>query len=153
MTTTMSDNMLLSPSGICKSSDEGFDGYGRELLVSPPESSSQMELIQCAYKKALIHDLSETAFFECLGTGTSVGDTSETSVVANLFQVKGILVGAVKPNVGHSEGASGITSIIKAALALERQMVPQMLTYLCQIRRSHGKREGYMPLLCRQTGR
>lgn len=30
----------------------------------------------------------------------------------------------VKPNVGHSEGASGITSIIKCVLALEKNIVP-----------------------------
>ncbi|THC90921.1 hypothetical protein EYZ11_009621 [Aspergillus tanneri] len=160
MTTTMSDNMVLSPSGICKTFDESADGYGRgEAInaiyvktlsqaikdndtiravirststncdgrtpsISTPGSSSQLELIKRAYQKARIHDMSKTAFFECHGTGTSVGDTSETSVVAKLFMEKGILIGAVKPNVGHSEGASGITSIIKAALALEHQMIP-----------------------------
>lgn len=30
----------------------------------------------------------------------------------------------VKPNVGHSEGASGITAIIKSALALEKRTIP-----------------------------
>jgi acyl transferase domain-containing protein len=29
----------------------------------------------------------------------------------------------VKPNVGHSEGASGITSIIKAVLSLENKTI------------------------------
>lgn len=30
----------------------------------------------------------------------------------------------VKPNVGHSEGASGITSVIKSVLALEKLTIP-----------------------------
>lgn len=30
----------------------------------------------------------------------------------------------MKPNVGHSEGASGITSVIKAVLSLEHQTIP-----------------------------
>ena len=30
----------------------------------------------------------------------------------------------VKPNVGHSEGAAGLTSLIKGILALEHRMVP-----------------------------
>lgn len=30
----------------------------------------------------------------------------------------------VKPNVGHSEGASGITSVIKAVLSLENGQIP-----------------------------
>lgn len=30
----------------------------------------------------------------------------------------------MKPNVGHSEGASGLTSVIKAVLALEKRIIP-----------------------------
>lgn len=30
----------------------------------------------------------------------------------------------VKPNVGHTEGASGITSLIKAVLSLEHEIIP-----------------------------
>ncbi|PYH35548.1 FabD/lysophospholipase-like protein [Aspergillus neoniger CBS 115656] len=36
----------------------------------------------------------------------------------------GVIIGAVKPNFGHSEGASGITSLIKAILSLERSTIP-----------------------------
>lgn len=35
----------------------------------------------------------------------------------------------VKPNVGHSEGASGITSLIKATLALERGIIPPNINF------------------------
>ena len=35
----------------------------------------------------------------------------------------------VKPNVGHSEGASGLTSVIKAVLALERGTIPPNINY------------------------
>jgi acyl transferase domain-containing protein len=34
------------------------------------------------------------------------------------------LVGSNKPNVGHGEGVSGLTSIIKATLALEHKIIP-----------------------------
>lgn len=30
----------------------------------------------------------------------------------------------VKPNLGHSEGASGLSSLIKAVLALEHRVIP-----------------------------
>lgn len=36
----------------------------------------------------------------------------------------------VKPNVGHSEGASGLTSIIKAALVLEKGVIPPNAHFL-----------------------
>ncbi|KAI9929850.1 hypothetical protein ASPWEDRAFT_100309 [Aspergillus wentii DTO 134E9] len=160
MTTAMSENMVLSPSGICRTFDAAADGYGRgeavnAIFIKPldaalrdgdpvravirstavncdgktpsittPGSKAQESLIRRAYQKACIDNVLETGFFECHGTGTIVGDTSETSVVANIFREKGIYMGAVKPNVGHSEGASGITSVIKAVLALEKRTIP-----------------------------
>ncbi|KAB8279532.1 ketoacyl-synt-domain-containing protein [Aspergillus minisclerotigenes] len=160
MTTTMSDNMVLSPDGICKTFDANADGYGRgeainAIYIKPldtalrdgdpiraiirststncdgktpsitmPGSATQRQLIEKAYERAEIEDITETAFFELHGTGTAVGDRAETSVVAELFRGKGTYIGAVKPNVGHSEGASGITSVIKAVLALEHQVIP-----------------------------
>ncbi|KAK2877027.1 Type I Iterative PKS [Arthroderma sp. PD_2] len=160
MSATMSDNRVLSPSGICKSFDAEADGYGRgEAInaiyvktledavrdgdpiraiirstatncdgrtpnITTPGAETQEQLIRQAYSQANIQDISKTAFFECHGTGTVIGDTTELSAVAKLFEGRGVYIGAVKPNVGHSEGASGITGIIKAALALENKIIP-----------------------------
>ncbi|CAI7605688.1 unnamed protein product [Penicillium manginii] len=159
MTAAISNNMVLSPGGLCKTFDSTADGYGRgEAInavyikpledalrqgdpiraiiratalncdgrtssISAPRPEAQESLIQRAYEKAGISDLSETGFFECHGTGTIAGDTAETAAVARLFN-KAIYIGSVKPNVGHSEGASGLTSVIKTALALEKRMIP-----------------------------
>ncbi|KAF7631618.1 hypothetical protein AFLA_012472 [Aspergillus flavus NRRL3357] len=160
MTTTMSENMVLSPDGICKTFDAGADGYGRgeainavylkplkdaiaagdrvravirstatncdgrTVGITTPGAPTQKQLIKRAYQKAGISEITDTAFFECHGSGTVVGDTAELSVVADLFKDKGVYIGAAKPNFGHSEGASGITGIIKAVLALEKNMIP-----------------------------
>ena len=35
----------------------------------------------------------------------------------------------MKPNVGHSEGASGLTSVIKAVLALENKTIPPNIKF------------------------
>lgn len=35
-----------------------------------------------------------------------------------------ILIGGIKPNIGHSEGASGLSSIIKVVLSLEKGVIP-----------------------------
>ncbi|KAL4793757.1 acyl transferase domain-containing protein [Aspergillus venezuelensis] len=91
---------------------------GRTLILSTPSADAQEELIRQAYKKANINDIDQTAYFECHGTGTVAGDTAEMTAVANVFP-KGIHVGSVKPNFGHSEGTSGITSLMKAVVSLE----------------------------------
>ncbi|KAL7918585.1 polyketide synthase [Trichoderma austrokoningii] len=97
---------------------------GRTNGMLTPSPVVQEALIRQAYRQAGIEDLSETAFFECHGTGTPVGDPIETTAVANCFGEKGIHITSVKPNVGHSEGAAGITSLIKAILAIEHHQIP-----------------------------
>ncbi|KAE8143385.1 putative polyketide synthase [Aspergillus pseudotamarii] len=92
--------------------------------MSAPSILAQEHLILDAYRRANIKDLSETAFVECHGTGTRAGDKVETTAVANVFGGNEIVIGAVKPNFGHSEGASGITSVIKAVLSLEHGTIP-----------------------------
>ena len=56
-----------------------------------------------------------------------MGDPLEVEAVANCFGDHGVYIGSVKPNLGHSEGASAITSILKAVVALEHQtLIPNI---------------------------
>ncbi|PWY91664.1 polyketide synthase [Aspergillus sclerotioniger CBS 115572] len=97
---------------------------GRTPGMLTPSPRAQEALIRRAYEVAGIADLGETAMVECHGTGTPVGDPLETTAVAQCFGVKGVIITSVKPNVGHSEGAAGLTSLIKGVLALEHRQVP-----------------------------
>jgi acyl transferase domain-containing protein len=59
--------------------------------------------------------------------GTPVGDPIEVEAVSRVFKESRsspLLVGSVKTNVGHSEAASGISSIIKVAMTLESGYIP-----------------------------
>ncbi|KAI1374100.1 hypothetical protein F4677DRAFT_427124 [Hypoxylon crocopeplum] len=102
---------------------------GKTAGLSQPNSESHAELIRRSHRLSGITDLSKTAMIECHGTGTQVGDPLEAGAVASVFRDHGILIGSVKPNVGHSEGASGITSVIKMMLALEHSQIPPNIKF------------------------
>ena len=70
-----------------------------------------------------------TAMIECHGTGTKIGDPIEAGAVARVFGKHGIYIGSVKPNLGHSEGASGLSSLLKMVLALERSTIPPNINF------------------------
>lgn len=113
---------------VISGSATNFDGHTNPLTL--PSARSQEALIRRAYEVAGISDFSKTALFECHGTGTYAGDPIETEAVASVFSKDGIYVGALKPNLGHSEGASGLTAVLKATLAVENRMIPPNIKYL-----------------------
>ncbi|KAG5978870.1 Type I Iterative PKS [Claviceps digitariae] len=102
---------------------------GKTQGISKPSMESQEALMRKAYRDAGISDFSQTAFVECHGTGTPVGDPIEANAVANVFGDAGVYIGSVKPNLGHSEGASGLTSLIKAVLSLENRTIPPNIKF------------------------
>lgn len=104
---------------------------GKTSGITMPNVEAHEKLIRHAYRCANIDDLTQTAFFECHGTGTAVGDPLETKAVARVFGGnKGIYIGSVKANVGHSEASSGLTSIIKSTLALEHKLIPPNIHFM-----------------------
>jgi acyl transferase domain-containing protein len=66
---------------------------------------------------------------QCHGTGTATGDPIEATAVGNVFGQKGVYIGSVKPNVGHSEGSSGLNSLIKCVLALQNNIIPPNIKF------------------------
>ncbi|KAI1186118.1 polyketide synthase [Nemania serpens] len=111
---------------VIRNSGCNHDGHSPGLTA--PAKESQAELMRKTYAQAGL-DPSATRFFEAHGTGTPVGDPIEASAISEMFtpyrsQDEPLYIGAVKSNVGHSEGASGITSVIKSILTLERGIIP-----------------------------
>ncbi|PYI00202.1 polyketide synthase [Aspergillus ellipticus CBS 707.79] len=102
---------------------------GRTPGITHPSTDSQEALIRKAYQAAGIANVGETAFVECHGTGTPTGDPVEALAVARVFGDAGVYIGSVKPNLGHSEGASGLTSLIKGVLALEHRVIPPNIKF------------------------
>ncbi|KUI61467.1 Lovastatin diketide synthase LovF [Cytospora mali] len=99
-------------------------GYG----ITFPNVDGQEQVIRQAYRKAGLNP-DDTAVFEVHGTGTPVGDPIEVRAVSRAMndtrsKAKPLLLTAIKPNIGHSEAASGIFAIIKAALMVETGLLP-----------------------------
>jgi acyl transferase domain-containing protein len=74
-------------------------------------------------------DFSQTGYFECHGTGTAVGDPIECAAIGNVFAEcrtpeDPLLIGSIKTNLGHCEGASGLAAIIKVVHCLEKACIP-----------------------------
>ncbi|OIW25172.1 hypothetical protein CONLIGDRAFT_690934 [Coniochaeta ligniaria NRRL 30616] len=100
---------------------------GKTIGMTTPSGDAQERLIRDVYARANISP-DDTGFVEAHGTGTKVGDPIEAAVVHRVFgsgrtKRAPLYMGSVKTNVGHLENASGIISIIKASLMLEKGFI------------------------------
>lgn len=110
---------------------------GKTPGISMPNPIAQSKAIRDAYVNAGFTDadLTDTGYLECHGTGTLAGDPIEVEGVATVFAPtrpasEPLSIGSVKGNVGHSEAASGLTSVIKVVLAIENGTIPGTATFL-----------------------
>ncbi|KAF3763946.1 hypothetical protein M406DRAFT_85351 [Cryphonectria parasitica EP155] len=101
---------------------------GKTAGLTQPSSDAHHRLILRSHQLAGV-DITKTAMVECHGTGTPIGDPLETGAVARAFGTTGVYIGSLKPNIGHSEGASGLSSTLKAMLALERRLIPPNINF------------------------
>ncbi|KAK8102456.1 hypothetical protein PG984_015602 [Apiospora sp. TS-2023a] len=104
-----------------------INANGRTPGITLPDKFGQEKVIRKAHAKAGL-SVRDTDYIECHGTGTPVGDPIEAEAVSLALDGPSrgapILIGSVKSNLGHSEAASGISSVIKATLMLENSLIP-----------------------------
>ena len=95
------------------------DGYLPEGFTVP-NVFSQIVLLEAVYAEAGVDPLT-VDFVEAHGTGTPVGDPIESLALGAVLgrdrdEGQRCLIGSVKTNLGHLEGAAGIAGFIKGAL-------------------------------------
>ncbi|KAL7787176.1 polyketide synthase [Trichoderma ceciliae] len=103
-----------------------INANGKTPGITLPDAKMQAAVIRKAYQNAGL-SFADTDYVECHGTGTPVGDPIEVDGIAACFagrQGEPLRIGSVKTNMGHSEAASGLTSIIKVVLAFEHGVIP-----------------------------
>ena len=100
---------------------------GRTPGITQPSKKSQQELIKHTYRKAGL-DLDKTLYFESHGTGTAIGDKTEAGSIGMAFErttdEEPLHIGALKSNIGHLEGASGVAAVVKTIMVLEKGVIP-----------------------------
>ncbi|KAF2766234.1 ketoacyl-synt-domain-containing protein [Teratosphaeria nubilosa] len=107
----LSRGQFLSKTGSCKTFDNEADGY-------------------------YPHDV---GYIEMHGTGTQAGDGTEMHSVADVFarparsQDNPLYVGAAKANVGHGEASSGVVSLIKSIMIMQKGVIPPHVGIKSQI--------------------
>ncbi|KAH7649812.1 type I fatty acid synthase, partial [Cryptosporidium bovis] len=106
---------------------------GRSASLTAPNGISQQNVINCALEHGNLRP-NDINYVEAHGTGTPLGDPIEISALKNIFSRhrdsgKPLIVGAVKTNIGHLEGAAGMAGIFKVILSLLNDVVPQNLHF------------------------
>jgi len=102
------------------------DGRGDGPMT--PRVEGQVEALARAYRDANISP-STVGYVEAHGTATPVADMTEISALQQNARDRGAqsvrcAVTSVKANIGHTLAASGIASIIKSVLVLDRRTIP-----------------------------
>ncbi|EKD12633.1 beta-ketoacyl synthase domain-containing protein [Drepanopeziza brunnea f. sp. 'multigermtubi' MB_m1] len=105
----------------------GMNQDGRTKGITMPNSDAQVTLMKSIYKNFGLNP-NETGYVEAHGTGTKVGDPIEAKALHEVFdegrtKKQPLFVGSVKSNIGHLEGASGVVSVIKTAMMLDKGFV------------------------------
>ncbi|KAL4783816.1 hypothetical protein BJX76DRAFT_357601 [Aspergillus varians] len=95
--------------------------------ITVPHSESQIDLYRKVVSEAGLHP-HDVSFVEAHGTGTPVGDPIEFASIRHVFggseRTDSLAIASVKGNIGHTEGASGVASLIKTVLMLQHGVIP-----------------------------
>ncbi|MGU7811724.1 type I polyketide synthase [Burkholderia sp. AW49-1] len=107
------------------------DGASNGLTA--PNGAAQEAVIRRAMARAGVRP-EAVSYVEAHGTGTVLGDPIELSALRNVYaravtRDRPILVGSVKAQLGHLEGAAGMAGFIKAMLILRHRHVPAQVNF------------------------
>ncbi|NUT90682.1 MAG: SDR family NAD(P)-dependent oxidoreductase, partial [Saccharothrix sp.] len=94
------------------------DGASNGLTA--PNGPSQQRVIRAALADAGLRP-SEVDVVEAHGTGTTLGDPIEAQALLATYgqdRAEPLLLGSVKSNLGHTQGAAGVAGLMKVVLSL-----------------------------------
>ncbi|MBS0518422.1 MAG: type I polyketide synthase, partial [Proteobacteria bacterium] len=109
--------------------NDGNDKVG----FTAPSVQGQADVIALALASADV-DPATIGYVECHGTATPLGDPIEFAGLVQGFGVGTVehpfcALGSAKANIGHLDVASGVTGLIKTALALHKREIPPLANF------------------------
>ncbi|KAJ5361596.1 Type I Polyketide synthases (Type I PKS) [Penicillium brevicompactum] len=97
-----------------------------------PNVPSLSHLFRAVTKQSDLHP-GDISVVEAHGTGTAVGDPAEYSSIKTVFggplRTKPLTLSSVKGLIGHTECTSGIISIIKVLLMIQKGVIPPQASF------------------------
>ncbi|KAF6823072.1 type I polyketide synthase [Colletotrichum plurivorum] len=119
------DNIL----GVLKGTAVAQDGKTNGIMA--PSAKAQELVARQALRRANDMDPSTVQYVEAHATSTPLGDPTEVSAVAAVYGSgasrppgEPVMIGSVKPNVGHLEAGAGAVGFIKAVMAIRNACFP-----------------------------
>ncbi|MEX2982699.1 SDR family NAD(P)-dependent oxidoreductase [Streptomyces sp. C36] len=115
----------------------GQDGESAGLAA--PNGAAQEAVLRASLASARLEP-ADIQYVEAHGTGTALGDPTEMGAISDVFAESHspsapVVVGSLKTNIGHMEGAAGVGGIIKAALQLREGTIFPHLNFVNPSRR------------------
>jgi iturin family lipopeptide synthetase A len=119
------DNILAVIKGSAVNHDGASTGF------TAPNGIAQQEVIVKALANAGV-PAESVDYIETHGAGTPLGDPIEIGAIREVYgktrtMDNPVLVGSVKTNIGHLEGAAGAAGLIKTVLSLQHRSIPPHL--------------------------
>lgn len=113
--------------GVIRGVGSSSDGSGTAIYA--PKKEGQVLALKRAYERAGIRP-ETVGLIEAHGTGTKAGDTPEVLALKEVFEQGGsarkqyCALGSIKSQIGHTKGAAGAASLIKALMGLHHKVFP-----------------------------
>lgn len=106
---------------------------GKTNGLTAPNGHAQESVVRAALRDGGVQPV-EVGYLEAHGTGTPLGDLIELQSLSAVYREsrdpgESIPVGALKSNIGHTEGAAGVAGLIKTALVVGKGTIPANLHF------------------------